>query len=252
MTAELADIVSFLDSELRTAEIPDYPGALNGLQLANSGSIPRLIAAVDASLPVIEAAAAGGPGLLLVHHGMFWQGAQTVTGAFYRKLKTAMDADLAIYSSHLPLDIHPVWGNNIRLAQELGLRHPEPFFESKGIRLGVRGIWEGDRNALMSRLEQVVEGPVHVCPAGPDSPSVVGIITGGAGSEVARIAAAGIDSFLTGEGPHWSYPLAEELGINVFYAGHYATETFGVKALAAALADRYSLEWEFAHRPTGL
>lgn len=252
MAAELTEIVSFLDRELRTAEIPDYSGAMNGLQLTNSGSVPRIIAAVDASLPVIEAAAAGGPGLLLVHHGMFWQGARPVTGAFYRKLKTAMEAGLAIYSSHLPLDIHPVWGNNIRLAQEIGLGDPEPFFESKGILLGVRGTWQEDRKALASQLEKVVEGPAHICPAGPEFPRILGIITGGAGSEVAAIAAAGIDTFLTGEGPHWSYPLAEELGINVFYAGHYATETFGVKALAAALADRYQLPWEFVHRPTGL
>ncbi len=252
MAAELSEIVSFLDRELRTADIPDYAGAMNGLQLAHTGPIPRIIAAVDASLPVIEAAAAGGPGLLIVHHGMFWQGVQPVTGAFYRKLKTAMDAGLAIYSSHLPLDIHPVWGNNIRLAQELGLQDPQPFFESKGIQLGIRGTWPGERGSLVSRLEQAVKGPVHLCPAGPESPRAVGIITGGAGSEVAQVAAAGIDTFVTGEGPHWSYPLAEELEINVLYAGHYATETFGVRALGAALADSYELPWEFIHRPSGL
>jgi dinuclear metal center YbgI/SA1388 family protein len=252
MAAELSEIVSFLDHELRTAEIPDYAGAMNGLQLANPGPVPRIIAAVDASLPVIEAAAADGPGLLLVHHGMFWQGAQPVTGAFYRKLKAAMDAGLAIYSSHLPLDVHPEWGNNILLARKIGLKNPEPFFERKGTQLGIRGMWPGDRGALVSRLQQVVEGPVHICPAGPVSPRTVGIITGGAGGEVAQVAAAGIDTFITGEGPHWSFPLAEELAINVLYAGHYATETLGVKALAAALADRYGLPWEFEHRPTGL
>lgn len=252
MAATLSEIVSFLDQELRTAEILDYPGAINGLQLANSGRVPRIVAAVDASLPVIEAAAEAGAGLLIVHHGMFWQGVQPITEAFYRKLKIAMDADLAIYSSHLPLDIHPIWGNNIRLAKELHLGDPQPFFERKGISLGIRGVWNGDRSALTARLGQVVEGPVHICPAGPISPRVVGIITGGAGSEVAQVAAAGIDTFVTGEGPHWSYPLAEELNINVLYAGHYATETFGVKACAAALADRYGLSWEFIHHPTGL
>lgn len=252
MAAELSEIVSYLDHELRTAEISDYSGAMNGLQLANPGPVPRIIAAVDASLPVIEAAAAGGPGLLVVHHGMFWQGAQPVTGAFYRKLKAAMDAGLAIYSSHLPLDVHPEWGNNILLAREIGLKTPEAFFERKGTQLGIRGTWPGDRGVLVSRLQQVVEGPVHICPAGPVSPRTVGIITGGAGGEVAQVAAAGIDTFITGEGPHWSYPLAEELAINVLYAGHYATETLGVKALAADLADRYGLPWEFVHHPTGL
>ena len=252
MAATLSEIVSFLNQDLRTAEITDYPGALNGLQLANSGHVPRIVAAVDASLPIIEEAAAGGPGLLIVHHGMFWQGIQPVEGVFYRKLKCAMDADLAVYSSHLPLDIHPDWGNNICLAQELGLEGVVPFFEHKGICLGIRGTWEGDRNLLTERLGNAVGGHVHVCPAGPEWPREVGIITGGAGGEVGKVAGAGIDTFVTGEGPHWSYPLAEELGINVLYAGHYATETFGVKALSALLAERWGVPWSFMDHPTGL
>ena len=139
----LDQLVAHLDDELKTAAIPDYPGAMNGLQLANSGQVGRIVAAVDASLPVIEAAAAGGPGLLVVHHGMFWQGAQPVTGAFYRKLKIAMDADLAIYSSHLPLDVHPVYGNNILLAKGIGLADPKPFFDHKGLVDRTSGRMEG-------------------------------------------------------------------------------------------------------------
>lgn len=252
MAALLQEIVSFLDRELRTAEVPDYPGALNGLQLANSGTVPRVVAAVDASLPVIEAAAASGPGLLIVHHGMFWQGAQPVTGAFYRKLKVAMEAGLAVYSSHIPLDIHPEWGNNIRLAREIGLQDTEAFFDWKGIRLGIRGRWCGSRGDLLSALERAVGGNVRLCPGGPDMPQSVGIITGGAGSEVAAVARQEVDTFVTGEGPHWSYPIAEELGLNVFYAGHYATETFGVKALAQRVSGDFSIPWTFMDHPTGL
>jgi dinuclear metal center YbgI/SA1388 family protein len=248
----LADLVSFLDSELRVAEIPDYPGAVNGLQLANGGRVERIVAAVDASLPVIEAAAKGGPGLLLVHHGMFWQGAQPITGACYRKLKTAMDAGLAVYSSHLPLDIHSEWGNNILLAKALGLINPQPFFEQKGLYLGLRGEMCVDRSEFAGILRKAVGGDVHLCPGGPQSVSSVGIITGGAGSEVAKVAAAGVDTFVTGEGPHWSYPLAEELGINLFYGGHYATETFGVKKLAEILQQQFKLPWLFVDHPTGL
>jgi dinuclear metal center YbgI/SA1388 family protein len=250
--AELAEIVEFLDRELRVSSVPDYPGAVNGLQLANAGRIERIVAAVDASLPVIEAASAGGPGLLLVHHGMFWQGVQPVTGAFYRKLKTAMDAGLAVYSSHLPLDIHPQWGNNVLLAKAIGLIDPEPFFEQKGILLGLKGSWQGNRDSLVEKVCEVLGGEVRVCAGGPDHPRSVGLITGGAGSEVAKVAAHGVDTFVTGEGPHWSFPLAEELGINVLHGGHYATETFGVKALAAAVADRLALPWRFVDRPTGL
>jgi dinuclear metal center YbgI/SA1388 family protein len=248
----LADLVSFLDSELRVAEIADYPGAVNGLQLANGGRVGRIVAAVDASLPVIEAAAKGGPGLLIVHHGMFWQGTQAIAGAYYRKLKTAMDAGLAVYSSHLPLDVHPEWGNNILLAKAVGLINPQPFFEKKGLYLGLRGEMTVDRSEFAGILRKAVGAGVHLCPGGPQSISSIGIITGGAGGEVAEVAAAGVDTFVTGEGPHWSYPLAEELGINLFYAGHYATETFGVKRVAEIIEQRYKLPWHFIDHPTGL
>lgn len=250
--AELAEIVAFLDRELNTASIADYPGALNGLQLANEGRIERIVAAVDASLPVITAAAPGGPGLLLVHHGMFWQGVQPVTAALYRKLKTSMDSNLAIYSSHLPLDIHPKWGNNIQLAAAIGLIDPQPFFGPKGAVLGLRGGWQGSRDELATILRQTLSGPVHVCPGGPSALASVAIITGAAGSEVAKIAALGVDAFVTGEGPHWSHPLAEELGLNVYYGGHYATETFGVQALAQVLSHEFQLPWSFLDHPTGL
>lgn len=248
----LDELVTYLDRELRTAEISDYPGAMNGLQLANGGEIGRIVAAVDASLPVITVAAEGGPGLLIVHHGMFWQGTQPVTGAFYRKLKIAMDAGLAIYSSHLPLDVHPELGNNILLARAIGLQSPEPFFDQKGLAIGIRGAWSGSRHELVNSLQSILTGPVHLCPGGPEMVGQVGVITGGAGSEVAKVAASGVDSFITGEGPHWSYPLAEELGLNVFYGGHYATETFGVRALAETLAAKFGLPWSFLDRPTGL
>jgi dinuclear metal center YbgI/SA1388 family protein len=250
--AALAELVAFLDRELQVASISDYPGAWNGLQLANDGQVDRIIAAVDASLPVMVAAGLGGSGLLLVHHGLFWQGAQPITGGFYRKLKTAMADGLAVYSSHLPLDVHFEWGNNQLLARAIGMVDPQPFFEHQGLCLGVRGSWIGTRSDLAERLRCVVGGAVHVCPGGSETVTTVGVITGAAGREVAKIAALGVDAFVTGEGPHWSYLLAEELGINVFYAGHYATETLGVQVLAQALAKEFQLPWTFIDRPTGL
>lgn len=250
--ASLSEIVSFLDRELNTAGIPDYSGAMNGLQLENSsGRVDRIVAAVDASLPVIEATAAGGPGLLLVHHGMFWQGAQPLKGAFFKKIRTAMEAGLAVYSSHLPLDVHPTWGNNICLANALGVSDLEPFLNWKGMPMGLRGAWHGSRSELELRLSEAVGGPVHICPGGSERITSVGIVTGGAGSEIAAAAGAGVDAFITGEGPHWGYVLAEELGLNVFYAGHYATETFGVKVLAKELCRNFEVQWEFVDHPTG-
>ncbi len=250
--ASLDQLVAHLDGELKTASISDYPGAMNGLQLANSGQVTRIVAAVDASLPIIQAAAAGGPGLLVVHHGMFWQGVQPVTGAYYKKLKIAMEADLAIYSSHLPLDVHPILGNNILLAKAIGMSDPKPFLDRKGLMLGIRGNWQGSRAELNCKLHQILCGSVHLCPGGPERVCEIGLITGGAGSEVAQIASAGLDCFVTGEGPHWSYPLAEELGVNLFYGGHYATETFGVKAVSAAMAAIFDLPSSFLDHPSGL
>jgi dinuclear metal center YbgI/SA1388 family protein len=248
----LDDVVAYLDRELKTASIPDYPGAVNGLQLANRGKIERVTAAVDASLPVIEAVAAQGGGLLIVHHGMFWQGVQPVKGAFYQKLKIAMEADLAIYSSHLPLDIHPEWGNNIQLARAIGLQNATPFLEHQGNAMGLRGDWQGSRETLLEVLKGFLGGPAHHCPGGPELISKIGIITGGAGSEIAKVAATGVDTFITGEGPHWSFPLAQELRVNLIYGGHYATETSGVRALAEALGIHFSLPWTFSDHPTGL
>lgn len=251
--SDLKNLVAAMDAELRVREVPDYPQAMNGLQLENGGRVTKVGAAVDASLPVIEKAIAEGCDLLIVHHGLFWQGAQMITKANYRKLKLSMDAGLAIYSAHIPLDIHPRLGNNACLAAEIGMNRAEPYHEWKGIRLGLTQVMEVSLEELQHRVEKAVGGAVHVCPGrGDGSAGRVGVITGGAGSEIAAMAGEGIETFITGEGPHWSYPLAEELGVNLIYGGHYATETFGVKALAAWLGARFGVEWCFVDHPTGL
>jgi dinuclear metal center YbgI/SA1388 family protein len=250
--ASLREIVAFVDAELRITEIPDYSGAVNGLQLANGGTVTKVAAAVDASLPVVEAAVAAGADLLVVHHGMFWQGTQPLTGAFYRKIKSAMDGGLSIYSAHLPLDVHPELGNNTLMMRALGFEPGGAFFDWKGTRLGLTADVEISRDDLRDRISSAVGVSAHLCPGGPEIVRRIGLVTGGAGSEVALCAREGIDTFITGEGPHWSYPLAEELQINLFYAGHYATETFGVKALAARLGRDFAIDWEFIDHPTGL
>ena len=251
--AYLKDIITFLDRELKHDKIKDYPGALNGLQLDNSGIVQRVIAAVDSTLPVIEKAAELGSGsLLVVHHGMFWNGPKPFTGALHRKLKLAMETDMAIYSSHLPLDVHPQWGNNSLLASKLGIENTEPFLNFNGLDVGLRGHWSGTPEKLKADLELILEGPVHVCDAGPEAIERIGIVTGGAGNEIAQAAAVGVDAFVTGEGPHWSYGSAEELGIHLFYGGHYATETFGVKALGRILEDEFCTPWSFIDHATGL
>ncbi|MFU8893352.1 MAG: Nif3-like dinuclear metal center hexameric protein [Luteolibacter sp.] len=252
--AKLEEIVVFLDSYLDRESVHDYPGAVNGLQVENSGMITRVVAAVDASLAVIEEAASVSGTLLVVHHGMFWQGVQTITGPVRRKIKAALDGDLALYSSHLPLDAHWECGNNILLAKALGLREiePLPLDKKSGASLGLIGSWHGKRPDFLKTVAVAVGTPVHHCPGGPEQIARVAVMTGGAGSEVAAMSAVGADTFVTGEGPHWSYGLAEELGMNLIYAGHYATETFGVRALAARIAAEFGLASGFIDRPSGL
>lgn len=250
--ATLTELVSTMDGWLQTTAIPDYPGAINGLQLANGGIVRRVSCAVDACEVVIDRAVEMGADLLLVHHGMFWSGARPITGAQYRKLRRAIEGGLAIYSSHLPLDVHSELGNNIQLARAVEMKSPEPFFPWKGMHLGLRGQLGLSREELRQRLEDATGAPVHVCPGGPERVEWAGLITGGAGGEVGALAGMGVDTFITGEGPHWSYTAAEEMGINLFYAGHYATETFGVKALAARLESAFDLPWSFIDHPSGL
>lgn len=250
--ASLTQLTAYLDDFLDVPNVPDWPQALNGLQLENSGAVGKIGAAVDACEPVIIASVQSGVQLLLVHHGLFWPGAQPIRGAAYRKMKTALDHDLAIYSAHLPLDVHPRVGNNVLLCRALGLKKTEPFFPEKGIMVGLKADAPQSRPQLFKKLEKVLGGPVHLSPGGPERVQKIGVVTGGAGGEIVRAAQAGIDTFITGEGPHHSYLLAEELGVNLFYGGHYATETFGVKALAAHLSKRFQLPWEFLDHPTGL
>jgi len=250
---KLTALVKHLDSLLRTPEIDDYPGAMNGLQIASEGPLRRIVAAVDACEAVIAEASRVKGSLLLVHHGLFWNGTQPVIGAFRRKIKAALDGDLALYSSHLPLDLHPKLGNNVLLAKALGLRAIKPALEIKGQPVGVVGtISPMSREAFAKRLAEAVGGSVHLAPGGAGRISKVLVVTGGVGSEVARASSLGVDAFVTGEGPHWSYTAAEELGVNLFYAGHYSTETFGVKALAAHLSRKSGLPWSFLDHPTGL
>lgn len=248
---DLGTLVAQLDNELRISDIPDYPPAHNGLQLSNSGVVTKVGAAVDACLPIIQQAVAAQVDFLLVHHGLFWTGVQPIRGAYYQKLKLAIDHGLAIYSAHIPLDVHDVFGNNAQLCALLEIES-EPFFPWKGILLGRRARVRMNREELSDRLSKAVGGRVHLCPGGPAEVRDIGVISGGAGGEVAAVAALGIDTFITGEGPHHSYLLAEELGVNILYGGHYATETFGVQALAADLEQRFGLPYQFLDHPSGL
>ncbi len=248
----LSEITRHLDELLNHATVGDYPGAHNGLQIENSGRIARVCAAVDACEAVLAEAARVPGTLLLVHHGLLWGGARAFTGALRRKLKHAFDADLAVFSSHLPLDLHAKHGNNALLANALGLKKCGRAFQSKGQPIGILGRTDTSRADFSRHLAKTVGGAVKLAPGGPARVRRVGVVTGGAGDLVAEAAALGCDTFVTGEGAHHTFTLAEELGVNLFYAGHYATETFGVKSLARHVARKFRKPWEFIHHPTGL
>lgn len=251
-------IARHLDEVLRTREIPDYPGALNGVQLDTDRPISRVAVGVDASQAVIAGAIAAGAELLVVHHGLFWGGAPRIVGPMRARLKPAFDAGLAIYGAHLPLDAHPELGNNVLLARALGLEPTAGFGRYQTISVGVSGTSDLDTSALVERTraysqqeggQLVVAGPV----AGKRTRRWALITGAGASSDSLREAAAlGVDTFITGEGPHHTAIEGPELGITMLYAGHYATETIGVKAVGAHLERTFGLPWSFIPAPTGL
>lgn len=251
-TASLAKIVRHCDRLLRTTAIQDYEQAANGLQVENHGAVRRVAAAVDASLATVRLAVSAKADLLLVHHGLFWGPTQPWTGKRYELLRLLLEHNLAVYSSHLPLDAHPRLGNNARLCAALGLKGLRPFFLDHGQHIGFQVRADIQRTRLASRLQRATGAAPRLLPGGPARCRRIGVVSGGAGSELAKAAAEGVDTFITGEGPHWTYALAEDLGLNVFYGGHYATETFGVKALAAHLAGKFGIPWQFLEYPTGL
>ena len=251
-SAKLSDIVRHCDTTLRTADIRDYDGAHNGLQVGNDGSVTRIAATVDASLATVKKAVEAGADLLVIHHGLFWGSTIPWTGKRRELLGLLVKHNLAVYSSHLPLDAHPELGNNACIAAALGLKKPKPFLVSKGQPIGLKFSGKWKRSDLLQRLEKLVAGPVTLLPGGPEIIRTLGVCSGGAGSELAQVAADGVDTFITGEGPHWTFSLAEDLGVNAFYAGHYATETFGVKALAAELGRKFRVPWSFIDHPSGL
>jgi len=248
----LAVIIAHCDQILRTAAIGDYDGAANGLQAANRGTVSRIAATVDASIATVKLAVAAKADLLIVHHGLFWSPRQPWTGKNYELLQLLVENNLAVYSSHLPLDAHPKLGNNAQLCASLGLRNLKPFFSSHGQTIGFKSQTKISRNELAAKLERATGVKPKIIPGGGTLCGKIGVVTGGAGGDLKLAAAEGVDTFITGEGPHWTYALAEELGLNVFYGGHYATETFGVKALAAQLSRKFKVPWTFLDHPTGL
>lgn len=250
----LTDITRFLDEFLDTGGIPDYPGALNGLQVGGPESVTRFAVAVDARESVIEEAGAQAD-LLIVHHGLFWGGLRPLTGPRFRRVKALIDGEMALYSAHLPLDSHPEAGNAAILARRLRLRHLEPFGDYKGTNVGWRGQVDASRRSLgdfRTKLAEVVGRDVRTLPGGPRVLRSAAIVTGAGASTLEEAAEAGVDVLVTGEAQHHHAIDAAELGVTVLLGGHYETETFGVVRIAEILTDRFGIAGRFIDSPTGL
>lgn len=248
----LRELVAYLDDYLQTATVPDYAGAYNGLQVEGRETVQRVAVAVDACLHTIERALEAEADLLIVHHGLFWGKTAPLTGTHYQRVEKLIRNNLPLYSSHLPLDAHPEVGNCAVLARLLGFLPSGRFLEYHGYPLGVVAETEIDLEDLALRLETVLGVKPQIIAKGLAEVGRIGICTGAAGSHSGEIPRYGVNTFLTGEGPHHSFFDAEELGFNLVYAGHYATETVGVQALASHLERQFRLETLFIDHPTGL
>lgn len=249
---ERDELVAYLDDYLDIGHVPDYKESYNGLQVEGRHLVQRVAVAVDACQATIDQAIADNADFMIVHHGLFWGKKAPVTGAYYRRLSALIRSDVSLYSVHLPLDVHPEVGNNHVLARRLGLEIASLWGSFEGMPLGVRAETDQSRDVFVESVRRALGIEPLVMATGPEQVRTVGIVTGGAGSMIAEAVRAGCDTFLTGEGAHHTYFDAEEAGINVLYAGHYATETVGVQALAEHLKRLFGLEALFLDHPTGL
>jgi dinuclear metal center YbgI/SA1388 family protein len=253
----LSEIVAHLDDFLDTARTPDYPPALNGLQVANSGQVARVAAAVDASQRTIDGAIQAKAQLLIVHHGLFWSGLRPLVGRFHRRMHALLTHDIAVYSAHLPLDRHPTLGNNVLLARQLDLVPTGEFAHFENVGIGVQGtadIATADLVARAAAFAREHGGEARVSAFADNRRTRAWGVCTGAGADADTLEEAGrggLDTLIVGEGPHWTAVEAPERGLVIIYAGHYATETLGVRALAEHLGQRFDIPWSFVAAPTG-
>lgn len=243
--ADLDAIVSFCDERARTHEVSDFREALNGLQFANNGQVSKIGAAVDAGLRPFQQAIEAGIDFLIVHHGMFWNGSRRIEGREYEKYKALIDGNLAVYSCHLPLDAHTEIGNAACLARAIGAEQSGTFLPYEGTDLGLVCDWKSSRSKLRQSLVDTFGPRVAAMEFGSDQPSSICIVTGSGNSVVDHVKATGADTLITGELKQHFYTIAQEEGLNLYACGHYATETFGVDALAREAAHRFDLPYEF-------
>ena len=244
------EIVAHLDRMLDIGSFDDY--GPNGLQVPGAAEVSRVAAGVSAHRELIERAAEAGAQLLVVHHGLFWEsGPRALSEQMAQRLRIALNAGLSIAAYHLPLDAHPEVGNNALLCERLGFEATGTFAEVRGRDIGIIGRSEEgiDASALVGRVGELLRREPLVFDAGPASVRSVGFVSGAGAGEIHAAVQLGLDGLVTGEPAEHAMADAREGGIHFIAAGHYATETLGVRRIAELVGERFGVEHEFIDVP---
>jgi dinuclear metal center YbgI/SA1388 family protein len=248
--AQLTELIGYLDELLSPGDFTDY--GPNGLQVPGSPRVDKIATGVSAHRDLFESAAEAGAQLVLVHHGLFWDSQpRSLTGAMKERLRLLFDNDIGLAAYHLPLDAHPEVGNNALICAALGLERAEPFGEHRGRSVGFVGRSPDGIpfDDLRARCADVFAQEPFTWDSGPELVKSVGIVSGGAASSFGEAIELGLDAFLTGEPAEPAMADARESGTHFIAAGHYATETFGVRRLGELLAERFGVEHRFVAAP---
>jgi len=245
------DLVAYLNEYLRVADINDP--SPNGLQVQGADEVRRIAYAVDASLQTIRGASRERADMLIVHHGLWWGHHEQIVGNMHKRIAGLIKKNVSLYVAHLPLDCHPEVGNNVELARILGMRVREPFGDFKGTKVGVVAALPRtqSRETFAAAVGKALDATPDVLAAGPDKIRRVAIVSGGGASLAEEAARAGCDTLLTGETSHSALHHAKEAGINIVFAGHYASETVGLLALDRHIQAKFGIPGTFLAAPTG-
>ena len=248
----LAEFDRFVRANLDLETFEPIDVSQNGIQVERLGrNVNKAAFAVDACMESFRRAAEANAQLLFVHHGLFWGRVQVLRGVHYSRLRYLFQADLSLYAVHLPLDAHPELGNNIGIARRLGLGDIEPFGRYRGVPIGCKGrLPTGGRLADLAAL--LTSEPLAMLPFGKERIESIGVVSGGDPRAVSQAIAEDLDLFITGDASHEIYHQAQEAGINVLFAGHYATELYGVKQMSEHAARETGLQVALIDVPTGL
>lgn len=252
---KLKELDTFLQKTLLIPENSKNDSAINGIQVGDiNQEIKKIAFAVDSGLEVIERANAENADMLFVHHGFFWGRPLAIVGTHFNRVKALVENNTALYATHLPLDMHPTYGNNIAIAEKLSLENIKPFGLYKGSKLGFKGELKNSVNIeeIIKRMELTSDDCLRVLNFGKEEIKTVAVVSGGAVFEVFQAIDEDVDLYITGDAGHEVYHNCKESCINMISAGHYNTEVFGVQRVAKMLEKEFGIETVFIDAPSNL